>query len=258
MRSRADTWPAIALVLVMVGIGAPLVQAQSSASQAAAPDAAAVAHALEVVKADPNLPAERTIKTLRWKDAKQSTTKTSPWLLWIRGLLQWLAQTTRAIVWVVVLSLVAGLTIFLVRVIQAYGAAVTGEVFVAPTHVRSLDIRPETLPPDVGAAARALWDNGEHRAALALLYRGLLSRLVHVHRVPIRASSTEGDCLTLAARHLAPARHPYVTHLVDVWQRAVYGHHDADSAIVYRLCDSFGAVLDSADTGDVVGESGAA
>ena len=52
----------------------------------------------------------------------------------------------------------------------------------------------------------ALWDRGDHRAALALLYRGLLSRLVHVHRVPIRDSSTEGDCLALAARCLTPRR----------------------------------------------------
>ena len=74
------------------------------------------------------------------------------------------------------------------------------DAFVAPTHVRDLDIRPESLPDDIGAAARALWDRGEHRAALALLYRGLLSRLAHVHRLPIRDSSTEGDCLALAAR----------------------------------------------------------
>ena len=55
---------------------------------------------------------------------------------------------------------------------------------------------------DIGAAARVLWDRGDHRAALALLYRGMLSRLAHVHRIPIRDSSTEGDCLALAASHL--------------------------------------------------------
>src|SRR4029079_6929748 len=74
--------------------------------------------------------------------------------------------------------------------------------FVAPTHVRDLDIRPESPTDDIGAAARQLWDRGEQRAALALLYRGMLSRLAHVHRVPIRDSSTEGDCVELASAQL--------------------------------------------------------
>ena len=35
--------------------------------------------------------------------------------------------------------------------------------------------------------ALGLWERGEARAALSLLYRGLLSRLVHTYQVPIRA-----------------------------------------------------------------------
>ena len=81
------------------------------------------------------------------------------------------------------------------------------EVFVAPTHVRDLDIRPETLPADIGAAARQLWERGEQRAALALLYRGMLSRLVRA------------------------------------WTRFGYGRQDVESSAVYSLCDEFAAAL---------------
>src|SRR6202000_1197205 len=90
----------------------------------------------------------------------------------------------------------------------------------APTHVQDLDIRPESLPENVGAAARGLWEGGDHRAALSLLYRGLLSRLVHVHHVPIRDSSTEGDTLQLAATRLSEDKQDYVTRLIRVWQHA--------------------------------------
>ena len=108
-----------------------------------------------------------------------------------------------------------------------------------PTHVQDLDIRPESLPPDIGAAARELWDRGEQRAALALLYRGLLSRLAHVYEVPIRDSSTEGDCLTLAARKLDAGRLDYATRLVRTWQRAIYGGLSIDDALVHELCAHF-------------------
>jgi len=89
-----------------------------------------------------------------------------------------------------------------------------------------------------------LWDRGDTRAALALLYRGLLSRLAHVYEVPIRDSSTEGDCLLLAGRVLEARRAEYATRLVRTWQRAIYGGLSIDAAVVYELCDSFDQHLD--------------
>jgi len=132
------------------------------------------------------------------------------------------------------------------------------ERFVAPTHVRDLDIRPESLPRDIGIAARALWDRGEHRAALALLYRGMLSRLAHVHRVPIRDSSTEGDCLALAASHLTQEGREYASRLVRVWQRFVYAGQDTQPATVYVLCDDFASALDPVSPLDSLRPAGAA
>ena len=43
------------------------------------------------------------------------------------------------------------------------------------------------------------------------------------YEVPIRDSSTEGDCLMLAARVLETRRTDYATRLVRTWQRAIYG-----------------------------------
>ncbi len=140
------------------------------------------------------------------------------------------------------------LLVFLWRLFRAITLPERARKFEAPSFVRDLDIRPESLPADIGAAARSLWDSGEHRSALALLYRGLLSRLVHVHHVPIRDSSTEGDCMTLANRHLvAEDQKIYVTSLVRVWQRAVYGGENIPTESVHALSDEFSRALDSSE-----------
>jgi uncharacterized protein DUF4129 len=213
---------------------------------AESPGPAEIAKALQTVKADPNLATERTINMLHWKDsAAKPRTSTPAWFAWIAGLFTWLGQSARVLMWGAILVLAALMVLFIVRLFGKHEGGRREAPFIAPTHVRDLDIRPETLPDDIGAAARQLWDSGEHRASLALLYRGLLSRLAHVHQIPIRDSSTEGDCLALAADHLAPGKREYASRVVRVWQRAVYGREQVESSIVYILCDEFGSAFGS-------------
>ncbi|HEY7286219.1 MAG TPA: DUF4129 domain-containing protein [Vicinamibacterales bacterium] len=247
MRSRIDTWLRVA-VFAAVASSATL----PTVAQTAGPTDAEITRALAILKADPNLSAERTIKSLRWLDT--SSTGTNPsrlfaWLEWIAGFFGWLTQSARILMWIGIAAAAAALLVYIVRMTRSGGVAIGGHSLVVPTHVHDLDIRPESLPPDIGGAARALWDSGERRAALALLYRGLLSRLAHVHHVPIRDSSTEGDCLALSAGHLPAERHEYASRLVRVWQRFVYGGQDIQPATVYLLCDDFAPALDGSSRG---------
>ena len=218
-----------------------------------------VARALDIVRADPNLATEQTIRTLRWdKDTPAAASVRPAWVAWILGLFGWLAQSARLAVWGVLLALAAVLIVYIARSIpQKRGVPIREAAVIAPTHVRDLDIRPEMLPDDIGRAARALWDSGEHRAALALLYRGVLSRLAHVHHLPIRDSTTEGDCLAIATRHLAPAGRHYASRVIEVWQRAVYGHDEVQPSIVHRLCDDFAAALAATSPAETAGAEGA-
>jgi len=163
----------------------------AAGSTAGAPDQAQIARAIAKVKADPNLATERTMRTLKWAGKSQPQSNSAPvYLAWLIQFFGWLAQSARVLVWAGVALLAGLLAVYLVRLIRARGPATKINRAMAPTHVQDLDIRPESLPDNIGAAARALWDTGEHRAALSLLYRGVLSRLVHVHNVPIRDSST--------------------------------------------------------------------
>jgi hypothetical protein len=221
---------------------------ESLQAQGESPGRAEIARAIDAVKADPNLATERTIKMLRWRESTEAKPRAMPtWLAWIGGLFMWIEQSARILVWGAAVVLAGVLVVYIVRVVRVRGVPRREEPFVAPTHVQDLDIRPETLPKDIGAAARVLWDRGEHRASLALLYRGMLSRLAHVHCVPIRDSSTEGDCLALsAAMHLTQGRRTYSLRLVRVWQEAVYGREEVQAAVVYMLCDDFASALDPA------------
>jgi hypothetical protein len=263
-RNRGSSGIVLAAALSIASIAAlpaPAAAQPSSPVAARHPNDAEVAQALAKVRADPNLSTERTVRTLRWKDGGQPTKRDTPeWFRWIAGLFRWVDQSARVFVWGTVAILGVLLAVYLVRLVGRLEGRTSDEdaPFVAPTHVRDLDIRPEALPSDIGEAARALWDRGEHRGALSLLYRGLLSRLAHVHRVPLRDSSTEGDCLALASRHLTRQKREYAARLVAVWQRAVYGREDVQTASVHGLCDEFAAALDTVSPHTAITRQGTA
>jgi hypothetical protein len=229
-------------------VAAMLITVAPAATAREAPTQAEIDRAVEKVKADPALATESTARRLVWNNVDHEPRKPTRWPRWLRwfgDLFSWLAQISSMLVWLLLAALVALLVIVIARVFTSQRLPGRGKSFVAPTHVQDLDIRPESLPPDIGAAARELWDRGEQRAALALLYRGLLSRLAHVYEVPIRDSSTEGDCLTLAARVLDTQRTEYATRLVRTWQRAIYGGLTIDAAVLHELCAGFAAHLDA-------------
>ena len=206
-----------------------------------------IASAVAAVRADPNLGGVTTISMIRWiESGVKPRPKNFGWLRWVAGLFGWFAQSARYLVWALVVVLVAWLAVYISRAIGDRTATNKAETFVAPTHVRDLDIRPESLPANIGRAARTLWDRNEHRAAWSLLYRGLLSRLTHVHRVPITDSTTEGDCLSLITGRVAPPTGAYTARLVHGWQGFVYGGALTAPDTVHALCDEFSTALDRA------------
>lgn len=251
---------AAALLIAVLSIAAAPVRQEATRPKDGTPGQAEIERALDAVRADPNLLSERTIKTLRWRDSGEAKSSGTPaWLTWLLGLFRWFEQSARFLVWGAAIVLAGFLVMYISRLLRRRSGPGQGEeLSIAPTHVRDLDIRPESLPLNVGAAARALWDRGEHRASLALLYRGMLSRLAHVHGVPIRDSSTEGDCLALAANRLPQGTCEYLSRLVRVWQRFGYGHENVQAATVYGLCDDFASVLDRSSPRDSIPTRGAA
>jgi len=196
---------------------------------------------LAEVKADPELPGTKVEKTLRFKkktdqDEKKEVEKSAraDWRAFA-DVLRWITDGARMLVWLLAALVVIWAALRVHRWVRVRAAFTQARAGPLPSHVSSLDIRPESLPPDIGTEAMSLWQRGERRLAL--------SRLVHVDAVPIAAASTEGECVTLAAATLAPERAAFFERLVGAWQRAVYGARLPVDAEVQLLCADFSRYL---------------
>lgn len=106
----------------------------------------------------------------------------------------------------------------------------------APTVMFGMDVRTESLPEDVGAAAQALAERGQVRTALGLLYRASLAVLMDRDRIEFRESFTEGECLERVQAAWPGAGAEFFRRLTGDWQRAAYGHRLPPPDAVRELC----------------------
>ena len=225
------------------------------------PRAIGIETAVDKLRTDPLLSGKHVEHRLRWKDGDEPERKKQKPPSWLRALVDWLASlarflndTSRFLLWGIVVVLVA-LALVSVRHVVQLRAFRRAKAASAVSHVRDLDVRPESLPDDVGAAAWALWQADDVPAALSLLYRGALSRLIHRFDVPITASATEGECLDLARGRLEPTALRYVTQVVRAWEASIYGGRTLSNAMGEALCTGFAQRLDA--SAPLVAESGA-
>ena len=201
-----------------------------------------VATGVAAVRADPNLGGPHTERRLRLKPDDGKKRRAEPAAPWLIELLRWMSEAGRGLVWLLGAIAVALLLVTAWRWMRVRADAAGGRAAAAaPSHVQDLDIRPDSLPDDIPASARALWQRGDQRAALSLLYRGALSQLVHRHGIAIRAASTEGECVALARAVLPGPGAAFFERLVGAWQVAVYAARWPDAASVAALFDGFDA-----------------
>lgn len=112
----------------------------------------------------------------------------------------------------------------------------------AATEIAGLDIRAESLPEDVAGAVRGLWERGDRRGALALLYRATLSRLVQQDGLQLAQGATEGDCLRTARQAaLPPERYQVAATATTLWLNGAYGGRWPDSAALLAACAAWQA-----------------
>lgn len=112
-----------------------------------------------------------------------------------------------------------------------------------PQALFGMDVRKTSLPDDISASAHALWQQQELRAALALLYRASLARLLE-HGLPLQEGNTELECLR-QARTQAPdigLTEPtlmYFEQLTSAWRDLAYGHRAPDDTHGRSLCEQW-------------------
>ncbi|MFY0182587.1 DUF4129 domain-containing protein [Stenotrophomonas sp. PUT21] len=103
---------------------------------------------------------------------------------------------------------------------------------------------PDVAPPDPAARARALWQEGRPRQALALLYRASVESMSERAGVTLPPGATEAQCLRASRRMPVEADRSLFARIVRVWQYAAYaGRLPADDdfqALATTLQRQFG------------------
>ncbi len=100
------------------------------------------------------------------------------------------------------------------------------------------------VPDDIPAAVRALWAKGQARAALALLYRCSVQRMVELAGTPLPPGATEAEFLRLARGLPAGQAREVFPVVVRVWQLAAYAQRlpqqEAFEGLLERASAAFG------------------
>jgi len=154
-----------------------------------------------------------------------------------------LASVLEPLLWIVV---VVGLALLIVQIMLRVSRIAPRdsrelEPQLPPQRLFGLDVRKESLPDDIVATARELWSQGKARAAIGLLYRAAVARLVTDEGFSIKESATESECLRLLAPGIEGERLNYFRALTESWQSTAYGHQPPGSETAAHLLDSWDA-----------------
>ena len=112
----------------------------------------------------------------------------------------------------------------------------------APQQAFGLDLTPQSLPDDIAASAEQLWHT-QPRAALGLLYRGLLSRLLHDFDLTLKPADTEHQVLLRVEQLQRPELLSFSRALTLHWQNMAYGHRVPAAHLQQELCDGWRALF---------------
>ncbi len=218
-RIKAGIGRSVAMLL----LAAALITGASLRADSPQPPTSPKAELKEVLKA-PEFQTWSTERTWHWKDWTEPKPRSN------RSIPEWLFHLLGLILkGIIILAAALGVIWFLWRFFlsRAGGwARETGKMPV-PDDLFGLDIRPGSLPKDIAGAALALWRAGDRRAAMSLLYRGALARLVHERGLEVPPGATEGDCLHAAEPVLDAEGRGYFRALTLAWQALAYAHEDS-------------------------------
>jgi hypothetical protein len=165
---------------------------------------------------------------------------------WLKQFATFFAESVRVLAWVGGAILVLFLLYLIARHIGVNGWG-KDKARDLPDVLFGLDVRPESLPGDLPAAARRLLEQGDLRAAVGLLYRGALVALIQDGRIDIARGDTELECVARVQRAYGDASAPATTQtkpdyfhsLVKIWQRVAYARERVPAEQVTTLIEAW-------------------
>ncbi|NMX61052.1 DUF4129 domain-containing protein [Pseudomonas sp. WS 5079] len=262
-RLRQRLGSAVAALLLAVGllVIAPTPQAMANPPVDSKPlSAPQASQSIKRLLEQPPFKNPQTVTRYRFGEDKSSSNAKSPGgahlPAWLKSLLDNLNSDTfkpLALVMEVLLwgLLIAGIALVAWRYRDWLHAFVSRRrvqrpkaVQPVPSQLFGLDMGVQTLPEDIAGAAEQLWAT-QPREALGLLYRGLLSRLLHDFHLPLKNADTEGQVLE-RVRHLQqPQLLAFSDDLTRHWQNLAYGHRIPPALAQQQLCAGWRSLFDS-------------
>ncbi|KIH82012.1 DUF4129 domain-containing protein [Pseudomonas batumici] len=256
---RQRLMPVVTALLLGVGLLSMPFAQPAMAAEPAAPDtprllkqALTSQASQDAIKAQLQAPPFKNPETVtRWRLGEPSSKASSkPSSGWLKSLLEHfdsriagtLTQGLEILLWALVFGLLAWL-VWRYRdgLLTFVGRRRRPRAKPAPSpapQLFGLALGIETLPDDIAASAEALWPR-QPREAMSLLYRGLLSRLLHDYQLPLKNADTEGQVLERLAQLQEPALQAFSQELTGHWQNLAYGHRLPAAHQQQALCESW-------------------
>ncbi len=209
-----------------------------------APSTADAKQHIDAIMQHPEFSTKKTIETWHYlgkEDDKKEVAPNQGLYEFLTKLGRGLAVLAKGLLYLALFAAIVWLLINRARWLNWMRGIKPASTYQPPAQLFGLDIRPESLPANIGEAAIQLWRAGDTRGALSLLYRGALSQLATRDGVALKASDTEGDCLHAAAHTLEPAKSGYFARLTAAWQMAAYADRAPQAAEGEALCRDFPA-----------------
>lgn len=253
--ARGPRGAGTAAMVLAAGLGLSLALAVWSGPVMAAPPAElAPAQSKEemlVLLESPPFVIEQEQTRWRWKERDADTTESDHWQDdWLKGAGTGsfdgtgLFRAAEVLLWIgagVLLMLLARVLVRHVRLSGAPSESVPEAG--SPSVLMGMSIAADSLPADIHAAVAAALDRGDTRAALSLVYRYALHRLVHHYGVAVESWHTELECATAVKRHEGLGLGGEFDELTRAWLRLAYAHEQPSRAQVEQLLATLGRVL---------------
>ena len=195
---------------------------------------------IDGVLAEPDF--ERTVKVEIWRPRRIGADIDLPGPFW-RWVGASLSTLSRIGAWLAIPVILGLLFVAIARGLRARRPSDSRAGTSAGEIRRGLDLRPESLPPDVLAAARERFASGDPAGALSLLYRGALVELARRFGLRLPASATEGECERIARGAVGGTLAQDFAELARAWLYCAYAHRPPGPAEFDSLCARWAAAF---------------
>lgn len=212
---------------------------------------------IKAILANKDFAQRKTVTQWRWKDANDKSSRKEKFPEWIINIIEFFEQysgsfkTFAQLIEIILWALVVSLCVYFIYRYRntlrniTFRRDSTKALDILPTTLLGLDVKRDSLPDDIPAAALALWQQAEHRQAIALLLRASLIRLIHDHEIRLFDSDTESECCDRIDQQAPPEKGLYMRQLVTVWQSIAYAHQPPNKATFVSLCQQWSEVFNA-------------